>query len=1270
MKHRYLSLLICICLWGVEATYGQSFDLRLANECASAGFFSVDIEIKANGSVFDLGSSALYFDYNASVLGAPFLLTDYNYVGLIDSSLCPGGGCVYDEDYQIFNAVGRTGIGINLFTVSNGAEVPMTFTRILRLRFPILDSTGTVGIVWRSPSMVVAPTVIKGEDQITDITANVLSGLDIQPIDTIAPIITVCDLDTTLMGDAGVCGTVLTWSEPNFFDQCGIRTISVSDTSGSFFPVGATTVSYSIDDYSGNTASCSFVVTVTDVDDPTITCPADITQSNDAGMCAAVVTWDPPTVSDNCGSPTLTSSANSGDSFPLGTTSVSYTATDGDANSVGCSFNVTVTDDESPSLGSCPVDQTVGADAGNCSAVVMWTAPSPSDNCALMSVTSDGSSGDSFDLGTTTVSYTATDSAGNTAACSFNITVLDNEMPSLTACPSDISLSADVGTCAAAVTWVPPTSADNCALMSVSSTGNSGDSFAVGTTTVTYTATDSSSNTATCNFNITVTDDENPSFASCPTDVTTSTEVGSCDVVVQWSSIPIASDNCGVASVDSTHASGSVFSIGTTPVTYTVTDISGNTTVCAFSITVNDNQNPSMSCPADMTATTASGASMASVVVPVPTTSDNCSIASITNTYNAGSNASDDYPIGLTTVTFIATDVGGNTDNCSLNITVVDGSPTITCPSNISQGNDVGQCNAAVTVPQPTPGGSYPGSSIVNDYNNTSNASDTYPLGNTTVTFTLTDMVGTTASCSMTVSVSDMEAPIISACPDQTLSADGVGCTVSAFTDISYADNCVGATVSYSPGGPYAEGSNSITAVVIDAAANISTCNFTLLVEPSLTVDGGNDVVLCDDLTTTLNAMASGATGTVSYAWQAGSTNLGTNASLTVTIDSLTVYQVTATDDNCSVSDEVIVNAAFLGRDCENAHVVDGLSFKETGLTTQCRGNDYSDADACGSTYMNEADYVFSYTPIADQYVQVQITNSDLNVGVFVLDGCPDNGGTQCVGQANSPAGNPSLNNVSLMGGTTYYIVVSSLTGQSFTPFDIRIDSIAAPVCGRDAFEPNDVVSAAAPMPTIGIHRNAEICPVTDRDWFQYKVGTKRSIAVKLYELPENYDLWVYDSELSLLGSSLSLGTADERVVLNNLITGDTLYIEVASSEGAFSNESYNLHVQSRNVPFTNVSILKDDEGGKEVEEALGGIPAVSVYPNPTKGELFVRIDGGEGQAEWVLYDALGKLAIRETWDAQETPLHLIKLPKLTQGIYYYSLRIGNQLIQNKVVYE
>ena len=137
----------------------------------------------------------------------------------------------------------------------------------------------------------------------------------------------------------------------------------------------------------------------------------------------------------------MTSSHNPGDTFPVGTTVVTYVVTDTSGNTAQCSFNITVIDNENPTI-SCPSDITVTNDPGVCEAVASWNPPAGADNCPGFSVTSSHNPGDTFPVGTTVVTYIITDNSGNQAQCSFNIHVIDNELPTIS-CPSDITVTND-----------------------------------------------------------------------------------------------------------------------------------------------------------------------------------------------------------------------------------------------------------------------------------------------------------------------------------------------------------------------------------------------------------------------------------------------------------------------------------------------------------------------------------------------------------------------------------------------------------------------------------------------------------------------------------------------------------------------------------------------------------------------------------------------------------------------------------------------------------
>ncbi len=648
----------------------------------------------------------------------------------------------------------------------------------------------------------------------------------------------VCGGDREVAIDGGACEAVVFWNEPTASDNCDV-TLTSDFSSGDTFPIGTTTVTYTVTDASGNAATCSFDVIVTDDEAPMMLCPADISVSNDAGLCSAVVTWPAPMTSDNCQGTTLTSSHNSGDVFPVGTTTVSYTATDASGNTVTCSFDIEVTDDEAPTA-TCPADVVVPVDMGACYAAVSWPLPTFADNCGAAAIKfSSHEIGDVFLVGTTTVSYTIVDEAGNTTSCSFDVTVEDNIAPKVT-CPADIVVGTDTGMCETIVDWLEPTATDNCEATITSSSHNPGDTFPVGTTTVTYTVTDDAGNTGTCSFDVTVEDDEAP-MITCPADITVPS-VASCGTNVNMPE-PTFSDNCPGVTISSSAGSGDFFPVGTTTVTWTAVDAAGNTATCSYNIIVEDVVPPSITCPADITVDTDAGQCTATVNWTPPVATDDCTISILTSTHQPGSV----FPLGTTTVTYLALDESGNLAQCSFDVTVEDNeAPSVTCPGDLTVINIPGLCGADVDWVAPTAidncNASITGSSH--------NPGDFFPVGTTTVSYTVTDDDGNTAICEFDITVLDNEEPDYNCPANIVVSADPATCeAIVNWTVPVPSDNCnamIGGS-SHNPGDVFPLGTTEVEYLAIDDAGNSMACTFLVTVEdttPPVILDCPEDITI------------------------------------------------------------------------------------------------------------------------------------------------------------------------------------------------------------------------------------------------------------------------------------------------------------------------------------------------------------------------------------------------------------------------------------------
>ncbi|HEY0742921.1 MAG TPA: HYR domain-containing protein [Chryseosolibacter sp.] len=644
------------------------------------------------------------------------------------------------------------------------------------------------------------------------------------------PVINNPPQNITINADDNACGKNVSWTAPTASDNCATGlTLTSTKNPGDFFPVGTTAVTYTARDGSGRQVTHTFNVVVNDATSPVITgCPGNMTVNADAaaGTCGANVTWTAPTASDNCSSGfTFTSNKNPGDRFPVGTTVVTYTARDAGGRQTTCSFNVVVVDATSPVVSGCPSNITVNADASpnSCGTVVNWTAPTASDNCTTgLTFTSNRAPGQSFSVGTTAVTYTARDAAGNQTTCTFNVTVKDVTLPTFANCPTSITVNASPDACNAIVPWTAPTVSDNCSV-TVANTHNPGSAFSVGTTTVTYTATDGAGNQATCSFNVIVKDVTKPVVTSCPSNISLTT--ATCGAAVSWTP-PTATDICGVT-LTSNFAPGATFPVGTTAVTYTATDPSGNSQTCTFNVTVVDNVLPVIAgCNTGTIQVIAPSNSCNAVATwTLPTASDNCSVV-LTSTHNPGAT----FPVGMTDVTYTATDPSGNKTTCTFKVHVRDQtlpvfSGCIATPITV---NATTACGATVNWTAPTASDNC--SATVTS---THSPGTSFPIGTTLVTYTAEDPAGNIAQCTFNVVVIDNSAPIMSGCPANIQqSLTGAACNVNvSWTPPTFTDNCaVTVTSTHSPGDQFALGTTTVTYTAQDPSNNTKTCSFNVIV--------------------------------------------------------------------------------------------------------------------------------------------------------------------------------------------------------------------------------------------------------------------------------------------------------------------------------------------------------------------------------------------------------------------------------------------------------
>ncbi len=269
--------------------------------------------------------------------------------------------------------------------------------------------------------------------------------------------------------------------------------------------------------------------------------------------------------------------------------------------------------------------------------------------------------------------------------------------------------------------------------------------FPLGTYEVTLTVHDGKGQTATDTVVVTV-EDQTPPILSVPETITA--EQTSLDGTPLTLPEPEVTDNCVLESV--VDDAPPVFPLGLTVVTYTATDAAGNVATATTSVIIEDTTPPDIqNVPAPVTVEQTSLAGTP-VELPLPTVTDICDAAPVLE-----SDAPAIFPLGITIVTFTATDVSGNIATATTTVTVVDTTPPVL--TNVPEPVSVEQTSrdgTPVALPLPTATDICDASPLVE-----SDAPAVFPLGTTTVTFTATDDSGNVATT--TVAVVDTTPPRI-----------------------------------------------------------------------------------------------------------------------------------------------------------------------------------------------------------------------------------------------------------------------------------------------------------------------------------------------------------------------------------------------------------------------------------------------------------------------------------------------------------------------------
>ena len=461
------------------------------------------------------------------------------------------------------------------------------------------DNCGVTTVAHLGDSAMIGsnPGVITRTYSVTDPAGNNINIIQLITVnDTTAPTITAPG-NTVGTTNVGCTSTNVALGSPVVSDNCtSTGSLLITNNAPSPFPLGSTTVTWTVEDAAGNTATATQVVIVTDNINPTASnptpssyqCIADIPLAN-----TNIITDE----SDNCSSPTVTlfneiNNGGVGSSASPYIVTRTYRVTDAAGNFIDTTHTITVIDNTDPVI-LFPNNQNVNFDA-NCEYVLQdyRNMASTSDNCDTnVSITQSPIAGTTQNSAIT-VTLTATDDAGNTDTISFNVTPSDVSAPTALARDFTATLSVN-GTVNISALDLDNGSTDNCGIANMTVSPSSFNCDDIGSNTVTFTVYDDAGYSDSTTATVTVVDTTAPTMLC--NDYVVVVDAITRVATIQASDVDNGSnDACGLASLT---VSPSVFpedvngNVYTTTTTLTAEDVNGNINTCVVTITVEPPKN-------------------------------------------------------------------------------------------------------------------------------------------------------------------------------------------------------------------------------------------------------------------------------------------------------------------------------------------------------------------------------------------------------------------------------------------------------------------------------------------------------------------------------------------------------------------------------------------------------------------------------------------------------------------------------------------------------
>jgi fimbrial isopeptide formation D2 family protein/uncharacterized repeat protein (TIGR01451 family) len=712
--------------------------------------------------------------------------------------------------------------------------------------------------------------------------------------------------------------------DPEIVSGCSAATLtsdrnSADTYAGMELPIGTNYVTWTLDDGKG-TKTVEDTIIVEDKQKPVLrrtVLTATLNKGVVSGCAASAAVWMEPGVyinskdtlaKDNCTDArdltwervdtNQTRVVNGSGTVPVGRWIIQYTAKDAAGNeSDTLSFFVVVNNNEVPAI-TCPGGaegkDTIFVASSACAATVparfasTVTGLCPGADSLSYAYTFNGGvdvtkgtgslEGSALPVGLYSVTYTATNkfaSSPATASCTFTLAVRDTIKPVFT-CPNDQSRDPETLYYTVNGDEFDLTNvSDNCGVASITHDFGSGGTTTLAnvqipagaTPTITWKVVDIHGNADSCKFVLTIGDKVKPDVTVNETPAVYLDDTGN-GVLLKDSVIIHMRDNATDSSAIATTLTRENFTcadIGSgVPGTFTATDLAGNATIKAITVTVLDTIAPTFTLRNPTVYLNAAGAGVLTMDSVIVALRDNCTPrASLDTSLNRTSFTCSDIALSPITVTFTAEDAHGNMRSRDVAVTVTDTvKPEITCAAGmLTRSTRATDCNYEVNADEFNPAvtdvcGSY---TLVHNYSGggATLAGALLPAGTHAITWKVTNLSGNTATCEVTVEVKDETPPVFTACPPsitEIILTSGCTATASIGTPL-YVDNCMidsltwsirsagilrdfsdgTAAISTIPANyPFPAGTNVITYIVTDTSGNRAACTFTVPVKETV----------------------------------------------------------------------------------------------------------------------------------------------------------------------------------------------------------------------------------------------------------------------------------------------------------------------------------------------------------------------------------------------------------------------------------------------------